>query len=462
MDNADRSPLRKLIDGLGSLKLTVVLLALSLFLVLAGTLAQVQLGIWTVMEQYFRCWFAWVELKVFQPGGSKLPGGFPFPGGKLLGAFLVANLAVSHVRRIQVKARGTRLWMGLATTAIGVAVTWLVIVHVFDADSSKSAADPFWRVTFQLLQGVAAASILFAGCQLLFVRKAGIVLLHAGIVLMMSSELLTASFAKEGMMSIDEGQSSNFVEDTREVELAFVRAAGAGENEVVVVPGALLRKGGRISAPELPFDVEVKPGHYFKNADLREVRGTDVNPATEGLGRHYVALKRSEEAGVSTGGGVDQGGAYVTVYDKGGALRGTWLTSVALTMLQGGQRVGDWELSLRFERTYKPYRVFLKDFRFERYVGTQTPKDFSSFVRLSDPGNGVDRDVRIWMNNPLRYRGDTLYQASWDQATEATTVLQVVTNSGWMIPYVSCMIVAAGLLGQFMLHLTGFLRRGQA
>jgi cytochrome c biogenesis protein ResB len=127
-------------------------------------------------------------------------------------------------------------------------------------------------------------------------------------------------------------------------------------------------------------------------------------------------------------------------------------------------KVGDtsWDTCLRFERTYKPYRITLKDFRFERYEGTETPKDFSSFVRLTDPENRVDRDVRIWMNNPLRYRGDTLYQASWDSATEAGTVLQVVTNSGWMIPYVSCMIVAVGLLGQFLLHLGGFLRKGKA
>ncbi len=80
-------------------------------------------------------------------------------------------------------------------------------------------------------------------------------------------------------------------------------------------------------------------------------------------------------------------------------------------------------------------------------------------MRLEDPERGVVRDVRIWMNNPLRYRGDTLYQSGWDKSTGKGTVLQVVENAGWMAPYVACMIVAVGLLGQFQLHLLEFLRK---
>ena len=118
-----------------------------------------------------------------------------------------------------------------------------------------------------------------------------------------------------------------------------------------------------------------------------------------------------------------------------------------------------YKMSLRFARTYKPYSLYLYNFRFDRYPGTDTPKDYSSFVKLDDAERGVTRDVRIWMNNPLRYRGDTLYQSSFDAATEKGTVLQVVENRGWMAPYVGCMIVAIGLLGQFQLSLLQFLRK---
>ena len=79
-------------------------------------------------------------------------------------------------------------------------------------------------------------------------------------------------------------------------------------------------------------------------------------------------------------------------------------------------------------------------------------------MRLVDPEKGVDRTVRIWMNNPLRYRGLTFYQSSF-LANDAGTVLQVVDNVGWMIPYVSCMIVAAGMTMHFCMGLYGFLRK---
>ena len=66
------------------------------------------------------------------------------------------------------------------------------------------------------------------------------------------------------------------------------------------------------------------------------------------------------------------------------------------------------------------------------------------------------------MGSPLRYRGETFYQSSFDDATEKTTVLQVVRNPGAVLPYVSCFLVFAGMLFHFGLHLTGFLSRRAA
>jgi ABC-type transport system involved in cytochrome c biogenesis permease subunit len=75
-----------------------------------------------------------------------------------------------------------------------------------------------------------------------------------------------------------------------------------------------------------------------------------------------------------------------------------------------------------------------------------------------DPGRGVDRAVRIWMNNPLRYAGRTFYQASY-KPDGSGTVLQVVRNPGWLLPYISCALVAGGMMLHFGMSLTGFLRR---
>jgi hypothetical protein len=466
MNPTDRDWLRRGLAALGSLKLTVALLGTATFLVFAGTVAQVNRGLWTAVDQYFRCWVAWIEFRAlffFLPQNTDVGGGFPFPGGKLIGLLLVANLLVSHARRIRLQARGNRLLLGAATLAVGSALTWLAISHVFDADSAEQKVAPFWRVTVQLLQGGGVAAVLFFGCKLLFGRKAGIVLLHAGIVLMMATELIVTYFAEEGMMRIDEGQSADYVEDTRKVELAVIDPSPRDHDEVVAVHEDGLRSGASIRDPRLPFEVEVR--RFMKNAGIRQATGRDTNLATAGTGLQYVAVERQEESGASAASRVDQSAAYVTLKADGATL-GTYLVALLFTANDLPQRVTaggkTYDLYLRFSRRYKPYEVHLKDFRFERYPGTNTPKDFSSYVTLVDRERGVERDVRIWMNNPLRYRGDTLYQADWDKETEAGTVLQVVTNTGWMVPYVACMIVATGLLGQFGLHLLEFLRKRRA
>ena len=53
-------------------------------------------------------------------------------------------------------------------------------------------------------------------------------------------------------------------------------------------------------------------------------------------------------------------------------------------------------------------------------------------------------------------------RAAIDAGPPETTSLQVVKNTGWMIPYVGCMIVAVGMLAHFSLTLVRFLRRRDA
>jgi hypothetical protein len=280
----------------------------------------------------------------------------------------------------------------------------------------------------------------------------------------MFSELATGLMAEEGQMSIFEGQSVNFVEDNRSAELAIIDDSNPASDDVVVVSDGALQRGGAVRLEGLPFDLEVPRDRYFKNAQLAPLKAGDSNLATHGAGLRMSAQNRPEASGVDSSGRVDLPAAYVTFKDRGtNAPIGTWLVSVRYTMEKGTQTVRagskEYRIALRFKRTYKPYSIYLAQFKFERYSGTDTPKDYSSYVRVEDPERGIVRDVRIWMNNPLRYRGDTLYQSSFDAETEKGTVLQVVDNRGWMAPYVACMIVAVGLVGQFQLHLLEFLRK---
>ena len=142
-----------------------------------------------------------------------------------------------------------------------------------------------------------------------------------------------------------------------------------------------------------------------------------------------------------------------------GASLGTWLVSDALGAPQTfscDRR--NWMIALRQMRYYKPYSVTLQKFTHERYAGTDIPKNFSSRITLIDPERSVNREVLIYMNHPLRYRGETFYQAGFDK-NDSATILQVVHNPSFIAPYVACVVVALGLLTQFGSHLVGFSRR---
>ena len=76
--------------------------------------------------------------------------------------------------------------------------------------------------------------------------------------------------------------------------------------------------------------------------------------------------------------------------------------------------------------------------------GTDIPKNFSSRVLLQRPETGEKREVLIYMNNPLRYAGETYYQSSFDPDDHGT-ILQVVHNPSWLTPYFSCVLVGVGL-----------------
>ena len=88
---------RQFRDFFVSLRLTVVLLVLSLVLVFVATLDQVNLGIWAVQEKYFRSFFV-----LWNVGGVPLP---VFPGGYVIGGFLLVNLVAAHVYRFSLTWR---------------------------------------------------------------------------------------------------------------------------------------------------------------------------------------------------------------------------------------------------------------------------------------------------------------------------------------------------------------------
>ena len=456
--------------ALASLRLTVTLFALGIFLTFAGTLAQVDHGIWTVLEKYFRCFVAVLPFQIFFPrswgipetlGSSEIIFGLPFPGGWTIGGLLLINLVSAHSIRFKITAEGKRKTIGLIIAFVGLALTGLVISGYFAQQLSATEGDAFWRVAKRLIHGSIAAATLLTGCKMLFGRQGGNVMLHFGIIILLLSELSTGLFAKESRMQIKEGESANYTVDIRTPEVAIIRSLNDDEEEVTVIPEDRLRAGKKITNDLLPFDVEVTS--YFINADLvRAVDSDAENIATAGIGMNAIAVNAGVNTGVDTRGEVDRPAAYLNLLPKGGGESlGTYLVSAGLgdsfdqPIEVGGET---YNVIMRFERSYREFEVHLKDFIHDVYPGTTIPKDYRSIVDIKDPALGIDReDINIFMNNPLRFKGETFYQSSF--IGDDITILQVVRNHGWMAPYVACMVVGIGLTDHFCLTLFKFMRR---
>jgi hypothetical protein len=289
-------------------------------------------------------------------------------------------------------------------------------------------------------------------------RKIGILLIHLGIVLLLLGQMLTDFLSRESAMHLRIGQTKNYSEAERAFELVVLDTSDKDADKVVAIPCSLLVRRGEVSDPEMPFNVRVKA--FYANSLLAQQPQPGYEPvkttAGPGPGIWWRNVPRETEMNR-----MDMTSAIVEIITPKGPL-GTFLVSAWLDQPQSFAGNGrSYELLLRQERYYLPFSLHLIEFRHDRYPGTDIPKNFSSRVRLQNLGNGEDREVRIFMNNPLRYGGETFYQASFD-TDDHGSVLQVVHNPSWLTPYFACVLVAAGLVVQFLSHLIPFLKRRTA
>ena len=281
-------------------------------------------------------------------------------------------------------------------------------------------------------------------------NKAGMFLIHAGILLMLVGELLTGFLGKEAQMTINEGQTVNYSEFPREVELAVIEVSGEGMETVHAIPQSRLQDGAAF--PFAGFTLRID--RHFGNSEILEekVAGDGFDPlrATAGVGIGYAVKPKPRETAMDRR---DLAAAFVSVLPDGEGESARLLLSNVISSPQPFEAGGkSWKMAIRQARLYHPYSIKLVDFSHDRYLGTNVPKNFSSNIRLLNPSTGEDREDLIYMNHPLRYEGLTFYQSGFAN-DDTTTILQVVKNPVWTLPYISCAMVSAGLLWVFTSHL---------
>lgn len=396
--------MNKLLKILTSLRLTVLCLCLAIILIFVGTLAQVDQGLYQAQSRYFRSLLIW-----WSPQGSHLH--IPiFPGGYLVGFVLLANLIAAHITRFK-----------------------------------------FTK------------------------KKLGILITHFGLILLLIGQFATDLFSRESAMRLTEGETKNYSEAFRESELALIDTSDANSDRVYAISDHLLSKKGQIQSDQLPVTLNIKK--YWPNANIFQTPPIAANIPTgtilaKDLGitggdpnmKDLCVLPRPDVTDTEN----RSVPAAVVEFEQGGKSLGTYL----LTAAYDGQQTLDvngkpYEVALRFEREYYPFSLTLLKATHENYKGTDIPKNFASRVRIENSEKHEARETLIYMNNPLRYAGLTFFQYQMDAdqmraAGHNTSTLQVVKNPSWLTPYLACVLVALGLVIQFMTHLVSFAMKRRA
>jgi len=437
--------MRRILDFLSSLRLTVVLLGLAILLVFLGTIAQVHEGTWTAQKMYFQSWY------VLKPTLYNREWPIVLPGGYLVGATLLLNLILAHFRGANWSQRNVAqvLVHHAILLVLVFAATWFAVRNPFIGMGvfvALLAAD-IWISRNGPLKNT------YTG------KKLGINFTHLGVVMLLLGQLATDQLAEESHLSFREGETRAWSEVFLKNELVFAKDISADEEEVVSIPQSAVARKGEIRHPKLPFVVRVK--QFAPNCFMRQ-RGpmvdTDAPPATQGSGTQLFVEPRPE-----TKDNEERNISYAVVeLSRGGSSLGTWLVSGYLRPQEIDLGDQKWHVALRPERRYYPFSVQLLKTTHETYPGMpDLPRNFQSRVRIENSKTGENRETDIYMNNPLRYAGLTFYQYQMGRdeanANVGTSTLQVVRNPSWITPYFGCGAVGYGLARHFLFYLIGFI-----
>src|SRR5262249_32074537 len=116
------------------------------------------------------------------------------------------------------------------------------------------------------------------------VKKIGINVTHAGVIVLLLGQLLTDVFSTESGLRLAEGETKNYSEDFRANDLVVIDKTDPKQDQVVSIPESLVSKKGEIRDPRLPVTFRVK--RYWENAKILSEPQRDAFPseATQGLG----------------------------------------------------------------------------------------------------------------------------------------------------------------------------------
>ncbi len=276
-------------------------------------------------------------------------------------------------------------------------------------------------------------------------QNSGIIITHIGMMLLLLGGLFTALFSTEGYIALSKSSISNIVSDYHEREFVILD----GDNQIIKSFNRdNIKQGDLINLSNLPFSIEIINSCRNCKISARQ----DKTKNHKGMAKHMVLspdkLKNNDEENMS---GIIFQIKHKDVHDIFVVIED--IQRYPLITINGK----NYKFALRKKHRQLPFSIELLDFKKETYAGTQMAKSYQSTILIKD-GNTQWESV-ISMNQPLRYKGYSLFQSSFAKTPDGDiSVLAVVWNAGRSFPYIAGITVAIGLL----LHLLLRLRKSNA
>lgn len=265
-------------------------------------------------------------------------------------------------------------------------------------------------------------------------NRAGIILSHLGALILLIGGLLTAMTARESYMLIPEGSETPYIYSYTNRSLVLFE----GKTAILNLPFSRIQHA---DFPPLPFEIKLRRAcencEILKRAETPEYDETAPYQSMAA----FMALKDKPLE--------PQPESNLTGFEfeiSGSNADGIYIAFDGMPKpLEVSADGKNYTLIFGKSQHRLPFSIKLEDFVKDSYGGTDMARNYRSDIILKD--GDLEWPARIEMNKPLRYKGYTFFQSSFEQGPDfEATILAVVENKGRLMPYIGTGILTLGLL----------------
>ena len=283
-------------------------------------------------------------------------------------------------------------------------------------------------------------------------KKLGVLIVHFGSILLLIGGGLTYLFSNEGAMQLTtKNKKTNFIQSYHDKELCIINLSEFKDSlEYTNFNDKILKVGNILKFATLPFEMEVL--NYCENSRLIiDNKKDDQFKGKMAKSYNFECIKSEIEH--------SENKSAIKLLLKSINSQTNDADGIYISRLDPGQNIQkidyngfEYAMILQPKRKYLPFDIELIEVTKINHPNSEIAKSYSSEVNVLD-NNNIKRKL-ITMNNPLRFKGYTFYQAHYEEEEGIkTSVLAVVKNYGRLFPYISSIIMCIGILIQIFIRM---------